>query len=76
MPMPAAPLDVRCCTFLLAMCQRNELWKPDCMGYKPLNVYGQTKLEGELAANGTLQKYFIVRIAWIFGLNGKTLLRL
>ena len=42
-------------------------WDPDCKDYKPLNVYGQTKLEGELAVSGTLDKYFIVRIAWVFG---------
>ena len=40
-------------------------WKPDCKDYKPLNVYGQTKLEGELAVSRTLDKYFIVRIAWV-----------
>ena len=55
-------------------------WQPDCKDYKPLNVYGQTKLEGELAVSGTLDKYFIVRIAWVFGLNGnnfiKTMLKL
>ena len=51
--------------------QGTEPWKPDCKDYKPLNVYGQTKLEGELAVSGTLDKYFIVRIAWVFGVNGK-----
>ena len=55
-------------------------WEPDCKDYKPLNVYGQTKLEGELAVANTLDKFFIVRIAWVFGLNGnnfiKTMLRL
>ena len=55
-------------------------WDPDCKDYKPLNVYGQTKLEGELAVSGTLDKYFIVRIAWVFGKNGnnfiKTMLKL
>ena len=50
-------------------------WKPDCKDYKPLNVYGQTKLEGELAVSGTLEKYFIVRIAWVFGLNGKNFIK-
>ena len=45
-------------------------WQPDCRAYNPLNVYGQTKLEGELAVSRTLEKYFIVRIAWVFGLNG------
>lgn len=52
-----------------------EPWKPDCKDYKPLNVYGQTKLEGELAVSNTLDKYFIVRIAWVFGLNGKNFIK-
>ena len=43
--------------------------------YEPLNVYGQTKLEGELAVSQTLEKYFIVRIAWVFGLNGKNFIK-
>ena len=55
--------------------QGTEPWKPDCKDYKPLNVYGQTKLEGELAVADTLDKYFIVRIAWVFGLNGKNFVR-
>lgn len=50
-------------------------WKPDCKDYKPLNVYGQTKLEGELAVSRTLDKYFIVRIEWVFGLNGKNFIK-
>lgn len=50
-------------------------WLPDCKDYKPLNVYGQTKLEGELAVANTLDKYFIVRIAWVFGLNGKNFIK-
>ena len=50
-------------------------WDPDCRDYKPLNVYGQTKLEGELAVANTLEKYFIVRIAWVFGLNGKNFIK-
>ncbi len=50
-------------------------WKPDCRDYKPLNVYGQTKLEGELAVSSTLEKYFIVRIAWVFGVNGKNFIK-
>lgn len=50
-------------------------WKPDCEDCKPLNVYGQTKLEGELAVSRTLEKYFIVRIAWVFGLNGKNFIK-
>lgn len=52
-----------------------EPWKPDCKEYKPLNVYGQTKLEGELAVSGMLEKYFIVRIAWVFGINGKNFIK-
>lgn len=50
-------------------------WQPDCKDYAPLNVYGQTKLEGELAVSGLLEKYFIVRIAWVFGLNGKNFIK-
>lgn len=50
-------------------------WDPDCRDYKPLNVYGRTKLEGELAVSGALSKYFIVRIAWVFGKNGKNFIR-
>lgn len=50
-------------------------WHPDCKDYKPLNVYGQTKLEGELAVANTLEKYFIVRIAWVFGLNGNNFIK-
>ena len=50
-------------------------WEPDQKNYKPLNVYGQTKLEGELAVSQTLDKFFIVRIAWVFGLNGKNFIK-
>lgn len=50
-------------------------WQPDCKNYQPLNVYGQTKLEGELAVAGALDKYFIVRIAWVFGKNGKNFVK-
>ena len=50
-------------------------WQPDCKDYAPLNVYGQTKLEGELAVANTLEKYFIVRIAWVFGVNGKNFIK-
>lgn len=50
-------------------------WQPDCKKYAPLNVYGQTKLEGELAVSELLDKYFIVRIAWVFGLNGKNFIK-
>ena len=50
-------------------------WQPDCEDYAPLNFYGQTKLEGELAVSSRLEKYFIVRIAWVFGLNGKNFIK-
>ena len=50
-------------------------WEPDCKDYKPLNVYGQTKLDGELAVANTLEKFFIVRIAWVFGLNGNNFIK-
>lgn len=55
--------------------QGKEPWKPDCREYAPLNVYGKTKLEGELAVSGLLEKYFIVRIAWVFGRNGKNFIK-
>ena len=55
--------------------QGTEPWKPDCKDYQPLNVYGRTKLEGELAVSNTVSKYFIVRIAWVFGLNGKNFIK-
>lgn len=50
-------------------------WQPDCKDYAPLNFYGRTKLEGELAVSSRLEKYFIVRIAWVFGLNGKNFIK-
>ena len=52
-----------------------EPWQPDCKDYAPQNVYGQTKLDGELAVANTLDKYFIVRIAWVFGINGKNFIK-
>ena len=55
--------------------QGTEPWDPDCKDYKPMNVYGQTKLEGELAVANTLSKYYIVRIAWVFGKNGKNFIK-
>lgn len=55
--------------------QGEKPWEPDCKDYAPLNVYGQTKLEGELAVANTLEKYFIVRIAWVFGVNGKNFIK-
>ena len=50
-------------------------WEPDDKCYAPLNVYGQSKLDGELAVSAALEKYFIVRIAWVFGLNGKNFIK-
>ncbi len=50
-------------------------WTPDCKDYAPLSVYGKTKLEGELAVSELLDRYFIVRIAWVFGLNGKNFIK-
>lgn len=55
--------------------QGTEAWDPDCKDYKPLNVYGETKLEGELAVADRLTKYFIVRIAWVFGKSGKNFIK-
>lgn len=55
--------------------QGTEPWQPDCKDYKPLNVYGQTKLGGELVVSNTLDKYFIVRIAWVFGKNGNNFIK-
>ncbi|MDO4343707.1 MAG: dTDP-4-dehydrorhamnose reductase [Eubacteriales bacterium] len=52
-----------------------EPWQPDCRDYQPLNVYGQTKLGGELAVAENLKNYFIVRIAWVFGMNGKNFIK-
>lgn len=52
-----------------------EPWDPDCKDYDPINVYGKTKLEGELAVANTLKKYFIVRIAWVFGKNGHNFIK-
>ena len=55
--------------------QGTEPWQPDCKDYKPLSVYGETKLGGELAVANTLSKYFIVRIAWVFGKNGNNFIK-
>ena len=52
-----------------------NFWEPDDLNREPLNVYGQTKYEGELAIEETLEKYFIVRIAWVFGINGKNFIK-
>ena len=50
-------------------------WEPDDKCYSPLNVYGQSKLDGELAVSSILDKFFIVRIAWVFGLNGNNFIK-
>lgn len=55
--------------------QGERPWQPDDKNYAPLNYYGQTKLEGELAVAENLDKFFIVRIAWVFGLNGKNFIK-
>ena len=55
--------------------QGEKPWEPDCKDYAPLNVYGQSKLDGEQAIANTLSKYFIVRIAWVFGMNGKNFIK-
>ena len=55
--------------------QGTRPWEPDDKCYAPLNVYGQSKLDGEMAVASTLSKYFIVRIAWVFGLNGKNFIK-
>lgn len=52
-----------------------EPWTPDCQNYNPINYYGETKLKGEQAVSSILDKYFIVRIAWVFGLNGKNFIK-
>lgn len=55
--------------------QGTRPWQPDDKNYAPLNVYGQSKLDGELAVSSLLEKFFIVRIAWVFGLNGKNFIK-
>ena len=55
--------------------QGTEPWQPDCKDYAPQNIYGQSKLDGELTVASTLNKYFIVRIAWAFGTNGKNFVK-
>ena len=55
--------------------QGDAPWTADCKEYQPLSVYGKTKLEGEQAVARILDKYFIVRIAWVFGKNGKNFVK-
>lgn len=52
-----------------------HFWEPDDLNREPINVYGQTKYEGELAVENNLEKYFLVRIAWVFGVNGKNFIK-
>lgn len=52
-----------------------EPWKADCRLFDPLNVYGQSKLKGEIAVSDILQKFFIVRTAWVFGVNGNNFIK-
>ena len=55
--------------------QGEKPWMPDCTEYAPLNYYGMTKYQGEQAVSSLLEKYFIVRIAWVFGTNGKNFIK-
>lgn len=55
--------------------QGDEPWRPDCRTYAPLNVYGRSKLEGEFAVASAVERFFIVRTAWVFGVNGKNFVR-
>lgn len=55
--------------------QGTEPWDADCRDFAPQNIYGESKLEGELAVAGLLEKFFIVRIAWVFGLNGNNFIK-
>ena len=55
--------------------QGTQPWEPDCQDYKPLNVYGATKLAGERTVTANLDKFFIIRIAWVFGTNGKNFIK-
>lgn len=50
-------------------------WEADCKEYAPINIYGKSKLEGELAVFELLEKFFIVRIAWVFGKNGNNFVK-
>ena len=52
-----------------------EPWSPDETNFSPINFYGKTKLMGEEKIREVLEKYFIVRIAWVFGLNGKNFIK-
>ena len=55
--------------------QGEKPWEPDCKDYAPLSVYGSSKLAGELAVAELVEKFFIVRIAWVFGRNGNNFIK-
>lgn len=55
--------------------QGERPWHPDCKDFAPLNFYGVTKLDGEMSVSAMLTKYFIVRIAWVFGKNGNNFIK-
>ena len=55
--------------------QGTEPWQPDCTDFAPLNVYGESKLGGEEAVRALVERFFIVRIAWVFGLNGNNFIK-
>lgn len=53
----------------------SDPWEADCKSFKPLGIYGDSKLKGELAVSEILEKYFIVRISWVFGLHGNNFVK-
>ena len=55
--------------------QGDTPWQPDCQNYEPLNIYGKSKLGGEKAVRSLLDNFFIVRIAWVFGLHGNNFIK-
>lgn len=55
--------------------QGTEPWTPDCKDYKPLSIYGKSKLDGEIAISRTYEKFFIVRTSWVFGKNGNNFIK-
>ena len=55
--------------------QGTEPWQEDCKNHTPLNVYGKSKLYGEFAVQETMEKYFIIRVSWAFGINGNNFIK-
>ena len=55
--------------------QGDKPWRADCKDFNPLNVYGKSKLAGEVAVSENIRKFFIVRIAWAFGHNGNNFIK-